>query len=218
MAISGLHMSFIGMGFYGLLRRVGCPVKPAGVLGILFLLGYTVMIGGGVSAIRAFVMFGIRVGADLCGRAYDMATSLAVAAALIALESPMYLRDAGYLLSFGAVLEWRCVSVNDETGKNRVKDPAKLSGESCGQSGSFSGHAFFIMNFPVFPSLNLVDHSSDVCRSGRRLLGSFCVFFQTGRRRCISFMQGILNLYEWSCNLSMKMPFSRIVTGKPEVS
>ena len=104
LAISGLHMSFIGMGFYGLLRRVGCPVKPAGVLGILFLLGYTVMIGGGVSAIRAFVMFGIRVGADLCGRAYDMATSLAVAAALIALESPMYLRDAGYLLSFGAVL------------------------------------------------------------------------------------------------------------------
>ena len=97
-------MSFIGMGFYGLLRRGGCPVKPAGVLGILFLLGYTVMIGGGVSAIRAFVMFGIRVGADLCGRAYDMATSLAVAAALIAMESPMYLRDAGYLLSFGAVL------------------------------------------------------------------------------------------------------------------
>mgnify|MGYP002225311162 CR=1 FL=1 len=36
LAISGLHMSFIGMGFYGLLRRVGCPVKPAGVLGILF--------------------------------------------------------------------------------------------------------------------------------------------------------------------------------------
>ena len=65
LAISGLHMSFIGMGFYGLLRRGGCPVKPAGVLGILFLLGYTVMIGGGVSAIRAFVMFGIRVGADL---------------------------------------------------------------------------------------------------------------------------------------------------------
>lgn len=29
LAISGLHMSFIGMGFYGLLRRGGCPVKPA---------------------------------------------------------------------------------------------------------------------------------------------------------------------------------------------
>ncbi len=47
-------MSFIGMGFYGLLRRLGCPIKPAGVLGILFLLSYTVMIGGGVSAMRAF--------------------------------------------------------------------------------------------------------------------------------------------------------------------
>lgn len=81
--------------------------ETGGVLGILFLLGYTVMIGGGVSAIRAFVMFGIRVGADLCGRAYDMATSLAVAAALIAMESPMYLRDAGYLLSLERCLEWR---------------------------------------------------------------------------------------------------------------
>ena len=78
--------------------------ETGGSAGNFVLLGYTVMIGGGVSAIRAFVMFGIRVGADLCGRAYDMATSLAVAAALIAMESPMYLRDAGYLLSFGAVL------------------------------------------------------------------------------------------------------------------
>ena len=33
---------------------------------------------------------------------------------------------------------------HDEEGK-LVKDPAKLSGESCGQSGSFSGHAFFLL-------------------------------------------------------------------------
>lgn len=49
-------------------------------------------------------MFGIRVGADLCGRAYDMATSLAVAAGADCAGESDVPSDAGYLLSFGAVL------------------------------------------------------------------------------------------------------------------
>ena len=214
-------MSFIGMGFYGLLRRVGCPVKPAGVLGILFLLGYTVMIGGGVSAIRAFVMFGIRVGADLCGRAYDMATSLAVAAALIALESPMYLRDAGYLLSFGAVLGMAAVyPLMMRQGKTKSKILQSFQASLAVNLVLFPVMLSFYYEFPPYSLLlNLVIIPLMSVVLGAGLLGSFlCLFFKPAGGVVFLLCRGILNLYEWSCNLSMKLPFSRIVTGKPEVS
>lgn len=103
LAISGLHMSFLGIGLYKLLRRAGLNFGLAGGTGVCFLLAYTLMIGGGVSSIRAFTMFFVRMGADITGRDYDMPTSLTLAAAVIAAWQPLYLLDAGFLLSFGAL-------------------------------------------------------------------------------------------------------------------
>ncbi len=104
LAISGLHMSFIGMGIYGLLRRTGLGFIPAGIAGGAVLVLYTVMIGAGVSSLRALIMFLIRVGADMAGRDYDLATSLAAAAAILCAQQPLYVTDAGFILSFGAIL------------------------------------------------------------------------------------------------------------------
>ena len=104
LAISGLHMSFIGMGFYGLLRRCGFGFVPAGILGGAVLLCYTLMIGAGVSSTRALIMFFVRIGADMTGRDYDLPTSLALSAAAIVWMNPLSLTDAGFLLSFGAIL------------------------------------------------------------------------------------------------------------------
>ncbi len=103
LAISGLHMSFIGMGIYSLLRKVGLPFLPAGFAGGMILVLYTMMIGAGVSALRALIMFLIRVGADITGRDYDLPTSLALSAALLCAQQPLYLQDAGFQLSFGAL-------------------------------------------------------------------------------------------------------------------
>ena len=88
LAISGLHMSFIGMGLYGTLRRIGVPFVPAGILGGAVLLLYTMMIGAGVSSIRALIMFLVRIGADMTGRDYDLLTSLGLAAAVICAWQP----------------------------------------------------------------------------------------------------------------------------------
>ncbi|MDM8237253.1 DNA internalization-related competence protein ComEC/Rec2 [[Ruminococcus] torques] len=104
LAISGLHMSFIGMGIYGLFRRIGLGFIPAGIAGGAVLVLYTLMIGAGVSSLRALIMFLIRVGADITGRDYDLATSLAVAAAILCVRQPLYVTDAGFILSFGAIL------------------------------------------------------------------------------------------------------------------
>ena len=104
LAISGLHMSFIGMGIYGIFRRIGVSFVPAGILGGAILSLYTMMIGAGVSSIRALIMFLVRIGADMTGRDYDLPTSLGLAAAVICAWQPLYVTDAGFQLSFGAIL------------------------------------------------------------------------------------------------------------------
>ena len=104
LAISGLHVSFVGMGVYEALRRLlNGRALPAFVSGMVLVL-YAVMAGGSVSAIRAVTMFLFRMGAEVTGREYDGLTALGSAAILVLLEKPLMLFDAGFLLSFGAVL------------------------------------------------------------------------------------------------------------------
>ena len=72
--------------------------------GSSFLLLYTGMTGNGIASQRAWIMFAMRMGAEITGREYDALTGLAAAAVWICLRQPLYLTDAGFLLSFGAIL------------------------------------------------------------------------------------------------------------------
>lgn len=103
LAISGLHISMLGMGFYKLLRKIYMPVVPAAILSGIVMILYGMMAGLPVSALRAISMFLLRLGALCTGRTYDMPTALALCAAGMLLENPLYLYHAGFLLSFCAV-------------------------------------------------------------------------------------------------------------------
>ena len=103
LAISGLHLSFVGIGLYRILRRLTGSYPVGGVFGISFLMLYILMIGFTVSAVRALVMFLFRVGADMTGRHYDAPTAFSVAAVVVLLWRPLSLYDGGFWLSFGAV-------------------------------------------------------------------------------------------------------------------
>ena len=104
LSISGLHLSFIGIGMYKLIRRMTGSYPIGGVFGILFLMLYILMVGFTVSAVRALVMFLFRVGADMAGRHYDAPTALSAAAVAVLVWRPLSLYDGGFWLSFGAVL------------------------------------------------------------------------------------------------------------------
>ncbi|MBQ6386857.1 MAG: DNA internalization-related competence protein ComEC/Rec2 [Lachnospiraceae bacterium] len=127
-AISGLHLSVLGMGLFRLLSRIcffcaslsarllprrrrrrgrrwrtgRVPLFLSGILSLALMLFYTVFTGMSVSTVRAFLMFGLLIGARLSGRTYDPPTALALAALLIAMENPLSIRAPGFLLSFGA--------------------------------------------------------------------------------------------------------------------
>ena len=125
LAISGLHMSFIGLGIYESLRRMGLSFGAAGSVGIVRLLLYTVMTGAGVSSQRALLMFVIRMGAEITGRDYDIATSLSLTAAILCALQPLYLLDASFLLSFGAIAGLVCLNPVFQSALTGTKESRK---------------------------------------------------------------------------------------------
>ena len=67
LAISGLHISILGMGLYNLLKKAGLGIWPAGIFSLGVMLQYGIMTGGSVSTMRAVIMFLIAMGARITG-------------------------------------------------------------------------------------------------------------------------------------------------------
>ena len=103
LAISGLHISVLGIGFFDLLKKAGLGNVSAGLMALIVLLQYGILTGESVSAMRAVCMFLLAVGARIAGRTYDLMTALAVSAILLLLDAPANLYNSGFWLSFGAV-------------------------------------------------------------------------------------------------------------------
>lgn len=112
LAISGLHISLLGLLFYELLFRIfllcmpshvrvgqGMAVAGAGMVMAV----YCVFVGSPVSAVRAWVMFVVSLGAKISRRSYDILCAIGVSAILILIVSPGYLFDSGFQLSYAAV-------------------------------------------------------------------------------------------------------------------
>lgn len=103
LAISGLHITLLGMSLYRLLRRCGCPIVPAAIARGCMILLYGSMVGWGISAVRAIGMYLIRMLGEIWGRQYDMLTAMGVLAAGMVCHNPRLVYHCGFLLSFGAM-------------------------------------------------------------------------------------------------------------------
>lgn len=132
MAISGLHITLLGMGIWKLLGTAGIPAAAsaavsAGVLGL-----YGAWIGGGASALRAIIMFIVVMGARLTGRTYDLLSGLSLAAVLLLLDNPDLLYDSGFQLSFAAVLGVGAVAPGLQSAGDHERNRGRRSGKHTG--------------------------------------------------------------------------------------
>ncbi len=110
LAISGLHISLLGVGLHKLLKRAGAGLWISGVLSLFVMIQYGLLTGAGVATMRAVCMFFLTVMGEMLGRIYDGMTAMALTAILLLLDSPACLYSTGFLLSFGAVLGIGAVS------------------------------------------------------------------------------------------------------------
>ena len=104
LAISGLHLSILGGGLLKLLCRCSVPRRDSIALSAGAMFFYGGLTGSGASVMRAAIMFAVSSGAFLAKRTYDFLSGISLAAILLLCESPYYLYDSSFLLSFGAVL------------------------------------------------------------------------------------------------------------------
>lgn len=121
LAISGLHLSILGMGLYRLIRKAGSPILPGACAACAAVLSYGLLIGASGSTKRAIIMMLCAFGADCVGRTYDSLSALGLAALLIAGEEPYQLLQSGFQLSFGAVMGIGCFG-SDLTAEWRRQD------------------------------------------------------------------------------------------------
>ncbi len=106
-AISGLHLGMI----YGLLIAVFSKVpknrlthwlKPIAILLVLW--GFSLLTGAAASILRSAVMFSFIVAGESIGRRTNVYNTLAASAFCLLFYNPWFLWDAGFLLSYTAVL------------------------------------------------------------------------------------------------------------------
>lgn len=220
LAISGLHISVLGVGLYELLMRTGLGIRLAGMVSLTVMLGYGIMTGGGVSTMRAIIMFLVSVGAKLLGRIYDMQTALSLAAVLILLDAPAYLLDGGFWLSFGAVTGVGIIApefcgickVKGRLGKMFVSSLA-VQVTTLPVMLWFYGEisiAGVFLNLLVLPTVGIV-LGSGAAAALAGLGGNAAAML------CILPGRGLLWVYEGLCELAEKIPFCTWVGGKPEI-
>lgn len=220
LAISGLHISFIGMGLFYLLRKAGVPVWISGGIGIFTLWLYLTMIGCPISALRAFIMYIFRVGAWISGRKYDPETALSFSAAVTIAGSPLYLKDAGFLLSYGAILGIiRILPLLQELSPASFKWLDGFLTSIAVNVILFPFLLYFYSEFPVYSiilNLAVVPLMSVIMASA--LLGSAIWCLNSAAGGVILWIcRLIFQMFEWLCTIFMDLPLSRIVFGQPPV-
>ena len=248
-AVSGMHISLMGMSVFKLLSALKARRGPALIASSAAALFYAVLTGASGSAMRAVIMLFCRFLAMARSRSYDMVSSIALALVILVFERPYIVFQSGFQLSFLAVAGISVIGnglavaiesfrvnlgrpgdamMRKYTDRERRLSPlwrtviSNLSVQLA-TLPAIAYHFFvfpiygILLNFIVIPLMDLVMYS------GLAVLLAGAAADMTGLRlfRAAAVAFGgaghyILRLYEILCELSMKLPLSSIVLGRPE--
>lgn len=121
LAISGLHVSMIGLSVYRFLRKTGRNYLTAGAVSAFLLWSYAQMTGNGVSVKRAVGMLILSLFSAVAGRSYDLLTAMGILAVMLVWENPFLFAYSGFIFSFSAVIGigvvGKAISKSEQTGK-----------------------------------------------------------------------------------------------------
>ena len=220
LAISGLHISFIGMAIYRLLRRRFRFLFSAAV-SIPVVLSFGIMSGFGISTIRAIIMFILKIIGEVLGRKYDAITAISLAGLVLLVQNSFVVYNSGFQMSFGAIIAIVLILPIVEEILNRDNKIIKVLSANFTISlvmnpilawnyyelPTFS----FLLNIVVVPLMSVVIVSS--------IVGIFCSCIMFGFGKVVIFPGcGILELYTFLCNIINKSSVASIVVGQPKVT
>ena len=103
LAISGVHVSIVGMMFLKIFRKGRFGVITRTSLAFFSVVIFVMGVGSSASSFRAMIMFGIVLFSMNVGRAYDGMSAMSLAGSVILLKEPYCLFSIGFQFSFLAV-------------------------------------------------------------------------------------------------------------------
>ncbi len=219
-AISGLHITMLGMGLYRILRKICLPQPLCAAVSVGVMVVYGDMVGMSSSAYRAVFMFGIQLTAQMLRRTYDMLTALALAAVLILMDEPRYLYYSGFQLSFGAVLGIGCLSDIIKPARLKIFEPL------CASLSIFLVHFpimlcvyyefpvySFLLNLVIIPAMTVLMAAGLICLGVGSLpsaLGFGLAELSGGVCRLL------IAAFEGLSAISLRLPFANWIVGRPD--
>lgn len=243
-AISGLHVSFLGMAIYKLLKKCGFGFLTCFTISLLFLAIYAALTGNGISARRAVFMCVLQMGASILGRTYDTLSALALSAMIFLTENKYICFHSGFLMSFLAILGILFVVpslnaliipvINKKIEKIEQKNQRLsyyIASFLCFITKAFIGslginlfmlpiisyYYFEIPLYGVFLNIIVIPFMSLLLFCGVAALAISYICMPAG-----AFLMGtvhyILKGYIVLCEFTEKLPFSQVQTQRPEIA
>lgn len=241
LAISGLHVSLLGMGMLSLLLKIGFPRKWSALLAAGMVFSFGIFSGMEVSTARAVCMFALMMAAQVLGLSYDSLSALFFSAAIQLWGNPFLLEYAGFLFSYGAVLGvavvWKIIreagKEEKEERKQRGKEKAHLKSlqgavgniwntvcaSTCIQLSTLPLSMYFyceISPYSVFANACILPFMGVLLSLGV-LGGIFGIASPALGAAALKPAGWILAFNEIICSGLKKLPNAEFITGRPPV-
>lgn len=234
LAISGLHLSIIGLALYELLRKK-FSVNTSALVVSIFILLYAIFIDASFTTMRAIIMLYIKFLSLSIGRTYDFENTLFIVLFCFIIYSPYLIFNAGFQFSYVAVFALNyeyCIELeNIRKIRKKYYEIFKIEKETK-NINKLSISPLIILTIFLFPitvynyfdyplysiliNIIVVPLMTIVLYFG--LIGVVFSFMSIYVGR---FLVGIVHyifiLYEAICRFFEKMPFNELYIGKPKL-
>ena len=225
LSISALHVTLLGMGFFRLLMFCMGRLRASCILTMLLMLAYGAMTGFSVSTRRAVIMLIVTLTARMIGRAYDRLSACGLAALIILLAQPLYIYDAGFRLSFMAVIGINtmiCIVDVYEIKNSVVRAFLPCIAVQLFTLPVVMGTYYEISLYAILVNPLILIFMAILLVSGA-IAGGIAGVTGAGAAGLVARIFAgpvyfILKMYELLCEFELKLPYSKIVTGAPDIA
>lgn len=220
LAISGLHISVIAGVLWWILKKIGLGKSFQSIFVMIMLWGYAGLTGFSVSITRSVTMMSIIIIGNLIDEKADLVTSWSFAALVLLLYNNLYLWDIGFQLSFGAVGSlifltpfFRRVFAIPEKIRNYI---APVVAVTLGTTPLIAYYYYVITPVGIMMNLLLIPLVTLVVMIGflAMLMAPISMVFA---KAVIGSAYYLLKVIETSSKIALKMPFSTLVVGRPDL-
>lgn len=231
LAISGLHISLVGMLLYQFFKKINLSFQMSLILPIFFLFLYGGFTGFSISTTRAVLMMTLFFLSYLLGRSYDLPTALSFSSIFILFTNHRLLYQASFQLSFLAVIgifyavrQAEIIFMSEEKGVEGIEWGKRFVKASILSTITLNlvllpvllWHYFEISLNGILLNVVVIPLMSIIVIMG--LLGGITTFLSL---LISTFLLGsanyLLKFYTFICHIADQNPWNKFIMGRPSL-